>query len=43
MHDQAVQDVRELIGALARESQALWDARPRQAMPSSDAPLFGDA
>jgi DNA/RNA-binding domain of Phe-tRNA-synthetase-like protein len=40
MHATAADDVRELIGALAGELQALWDARSRSAMLTKDAPLF---
>jgi len=40
MHDAAVREVPELIGALERELAALWGARVRSAVLTKDAPVF---
>jgi DNA/RNA-binding domain of Phe-tRNA-synthetase-like protein len=40
MHDTAAHDVPELLGALAGEISALWDARVRSAVLTKEAPVF---
>ena len=40
MHDTAAHDVPELLGALAGEISALWDARVRSAVLTTEAPVF---